>query len=211
METGKYNIGPVVLAVIITAVVVGGGVSLLQNQQPQIAQKDTQQTPLEQLPLYCSPSGEFVKSKMSDFNGREVIVELYLDCGDGSWFSSQHMYIAASNGHAGPEKILHYSFSKHELEWQFGDNDVQILATKPNIPWEEFKDFGVDNPVEILDLTLNGKELKILDEPTKYNDGGLGGFQGAQFVLTSLSAGTLTFGEKQFTVNLEENTIEELQ
>lgn len=221
----KNNVGGIILAVIITAILVGSGVYFWQNKQAETVQETAKQedekpattttesveqtTFIEQIPLFCPPSGETVKSRLSNLS-KQSPIELYLNCGDGAGFSSTHLFFTElTSSTEEREKVLYYSLNNQQLEWQFGDNNVQTLSTKPGTPWDSFDGFGGDNPVEILDLTLNGKELGILSSPIKYDDGGLGGFQGAEFELSSFSQGTLTLGDRIFTIDLENNTIKE--
>jgi len=228
MEQGKSSVGTIILAVIITAILVGGGVYMWKNKTPEVIKEAVTQNEkpavstqkpelqvsfLNQIPLYCPPSGETVKSQLSNLNiGKKSPIELYLNCGDGAGFSSTHLFFTEP---ASPtemrEKVLYYSLNNQQLEWQFGNNIIQVLSTKPNVPWESFDGFGGDNPVQVLDLTLNGKELKLLGIPIKYDDGGLGGFQGAKFELSSISKGTLTLADRKFSVDLENTTIQEIK
>lgn len=236
MNTGKSHVLPILIAVLVTALVVGGGVFVWQKSENRegrenkenlktsneevkegkavVTTKENVQDAVlvSQLPLSCPPSGEIVKGRFSDFTGygKRPLIELYLDCNDIG-ISSVHLFFSESTDPLEKqEKWLYYSLNNGGLKWQFKDKEVQVLAAKSDVPWEKFTDFGGENPVKVLDLTLNGKELKVLDTPVVYKDGGLGGFQNVKFELTSVSEGILTFDGGKFSINLEKNTIKKI-
>lgn len=161
---------------------------------------DTQSVFLETyMPKDCPPSGNKPIKKL--INNFQIIS---LDCADSNWWYQTNIIQTADTN----EDIIYYKLSNDKLEWQTKGNLKHQLTTKPNIPWSSFTEFGADAPVKVLDLLLDGQELKILNKEVKFKDGGLGGFQSADFVpYSNYQGGTLFFGETMFTLDFSKNSL----
>jgi len=157
------------------------------------------------IPLSLPTSGELVKSREVFIDGTSS-TEIYLDHINDAGIVLAHAFFTGSNN-TPPQLILFYQLTSQSLEWKFGKNDQQTLATKPTAPWLNFVEFAGK---DIVDLTLNGEELHILDTPIHYEDGRLGSFQDdVDFQLQSFSEGTLQVKDKKFLINFEQNTVKE--
>lgn len=173
----------------------------------------TEKTSLaEQMPLSCPPSGETAKSRYSQLDGREkgVSVEFYSDCADGPGFNSKHVFFAEQTSPENKqEKVFYYDFGSGGLKWQAKDGEIHTLAAKDDYS-KKCEDYGVDNPMKVLDLTIDGKDLKLLKTPIDFKDACLGDFQDAKFELKNFSEGVLTLGGKKFDINLEKGEAKEI-
>lgn len=165
----------------------------------------------EQMPLSCPPSGETAQSRMSQIDGnRGGSVEFYLNCGDGPGFNSRHMFFTEPTGpEEKQEKVFYYNFSSDGLEWQIKDGEIHTLAAKDDYT-KECESYGIDNPMKVLDLTIDGKELNLLKTSIDLKDACLGDFQGAKFELKNFSEGVLTLGGRKFEINLEKGEVKEV-
>jgi len=64
--------------------------------------------------------------------------------------------------------------------------------------------------MKVLDLTIDGKDLKALKSPIDFKDACLGNFQDAKFELKNFSEGALTLGGRKFEVNLVKGEVKEI-
>ena len=166
----------------------------------------------EQMPLSCPPSGETAQSRMSQLDGRDkgVSIEFYLDCADGPGFNSKHVFFAEQTSPDNKqEKVFYYSFGSGGLKWQVKDGEIHTLAARNDYS-KECEGYGIDDPMKVLDLTIDGKELKALKTPIAFKDACLGDFQGAKFELKNFSEGVLDLGGRKFEIHLERGEVKEI-
>jgi hypothetical protein len=185
----------------------------VEKKVEQVAITKTEKISLaEQMPLSCPPSGETAQSRMSQIDGRYkgVSIEFYLDCADGPGFNSKHIFFAEQTSPENKqEKLFYYVFSSSGLEWQVKDGEIHTLAAKDDY-LKKCEGFGVDDPMKVLDLTIDGKELKALKTPIAFKDACLGDFQDAKFELKNFSEGVLDLGGRKFEINLEKGEAKEI-
>ncbi len=165
----------------------------------------------EQMPLSCPPSGETAQSRYSQIDGnRGGSIEFYLDCGDMNWRSSKHIFFTEPTGpEEKQEKVFYYEFGSEGLKWQTKDSEIHILAAKDDYS-KKCEGFGIDDPMKVLDLTIDGKNLNVLKTPIAFKDACLGDFQGAKFELKNFSEGILDLGGRKFEINLEKGEVKEV-
>lgn len=187
-----------------------------QNVEKKVEQVEVTKTEkislAEQMPLSCPPSGETAQSRMSQLDGRDkgVSIEFYLDCADGPGFNSKHVFFAEQTSpNNKQEKVFYYSFGSGGLKWQVKDGEIHTLAAKNDYS-KECEGYGIDDPMKVLDLTVDGKELKALKTPIDFKDACLGDFQGGEFELKNFSEGVLALGGRKFEINLENGEAKEV-
>jgi hypothetical protein len=151
------------------------------------------------MPPECAPAGTFPQEKT---------VGLYrlttLQCADANWFFEATFVQRAKDA----SDIVFFQISNQFLMWHRKGGQRMELRPMGNPPFESFEGFGSEQPVKVVDFMLNGEKLDLLKTPIHFQDGGLGGLQGALFQVNSnYTGGTLKVGGRSFMVDFVEGAV----
>ncbi len=157
------------------------------------------------IPESCPPAMTYpVKQIESDY---EIIM---MACADANARNSARLVRDRKT----QEDIVAYYFSSHNgLTWKMLDGEEHVLTVLGDKEWDSFEGYGGEQPVEVLDMLLDGEPLNILSETVTLRDGGLGGFQEAELRQYSNNHRTYlleAFGEK-FIIDFDNATVSLLE
>ncbi|GEM_PF-2195612 len=154
----------------------------------------------DHIPEACPPSGNTPTQKNV---GKYSLIEF--SCGDSNWYYQTTLVRDAATN---KDQVV-YTMGNWGLSWKAVGGEDYKLDAVGNPSFDTLEDFGGDNPITVIDLKLNEKPLKIINEKIVYSDGGIGSLQEAKFAPNATYTGgmlTLKNGA-QFTVDFKAGTV----
>ncbi len=132
------------------------------------------------LPTYCPPSDEYATSKtIGSLMNTE---DSYLKCADTNWWYEAHQLTNKQTG----EPVLFYKMSNDSFVWKDKEGEKHTITPFGDVDWvDDFEGYGSYQPATLTGLLLDTKQVNIDVDPVFYEDGGLGGFQDAEFELVN--------------------------